>query len=1838
MYLDKKGEVVIVVIIALAVIISGFLAISSLDNGNSITGASIGLGDIKTQAVSCGDEITSDTTLGDNLGPCTAPWIDGLSIGADNLELDCGGFSIIGDPLEDGTIGIYNSRSFKNIIIKNCIITNFSTGIKLDQEANNTKIYNTTFKTNTGDGIYAAQSGYLLIQNNTFINQTNDGIQLVGMSHTLIQNSTFENNGISDLSSFHALHLDTGNGSTNHTFHTNTLYNNSISIEASVANTRFYNNIFNYTPIINNNAVTIWNTTYDNTTKNIVYGGATGGNWWHNYTGNDTNDDGIGDDSDYQITATYKDEEPLVTIYQFTAPNLDASFADYLEINSTFNETNPMTSGSNHSTRQNITFYNSTSGNKYLTVEAYFNQSVDLSTIRFYRNLTAENNVIAFAVSSLSSIAGIEPTHTIYLFNNNSGDGVTVCLSAETLDGVSITCNNKIQVTLQNITDAVNIENVTVTMDGDYYKITNISGTGVLLGSNSSLVLWDETDPNQPHGDALKHPDSNISFFANYTDSAGNLSSNANCTITYDNGSAFSMVYDSNKELFVANTSNLNEGITEWNVTCSALYKHTMFLNDSVNITTCPRYINNDYTLALNHTATGNCLIINSSNVNIDGAGYFINGDGTGSGIVSHGYKNITISNINIFNLSYAIYLNFSDNVTISQSNLTEFNDYGLLLTDTNNTYSSNLNISSNQLASSSLYVLYNSTSNNLTNCELKSTNQNIAADHQGNLSILNSSFQRDNMLVTSTGNVYVQWYLQYNVTADDGSPIPSAIVNTTYNFTFTNYSLEVDDDGLSPTIIATEFYENSVGKYYESPVKALSYASGFLQNLTYTNLTITNSTLTKVNLSTIPDVATNDCGTYTTDVNLSGGITYANSTYCIIAGANNIVINGNGSVIYGNDTSASYGFYGFRKKNVTLHNITFINFTNYQVYLVASDNFTFYNSSFYVNDSSNLGIYLYYSDDNNFTNNTIFTETTNGYGVYSYRSNRNIFFDNQITTIGKTSPGLYLTGQSNSNSILSNTINTTGASTRNIQLITSLSNTLSQNTIYANGSSSRGIDLTTSNSSTIFNNSINPAVDGIVISTSKLNNISNNVLNTSGDGIVLVGGQQNIVDLNLINSTSEGLFLSGSDYGTLRQNQIISDAVGAFLQIGAVGNNFSNNNFTVSSSGTYAVRFAGTDTNNTFINDYLNSSGNTNIYSAGNLGDNNYFINCSYNRNSITAAAPGRIYVQWYLDLTVQNISLDAINGSLININNSLNELEVSNLNTNTSGQIPRQTLTEFFENSTAKYYQTPQNITAIRITPTPAYRLNDTAINLTKTNSTAVTLIQQLNNDPILTNAVMNLTVVYTDTNYINANVTYTDADSDLGNITFIWYVNNNEIKRTYNTSVTGTSIVDNISLTDYDYNKGDVIRVNVTANDTYLTVVVTNTTTIPNKPPAVTIPAILPNPAYTNNTLTTNTTVTDDDGDLTQLWLDWYVDDALIKSENWGGLANGTVRTSTLASSNFVKNNIVNVTVIAYDGTSYSTRNWSINLNITNLLPVYNLTIGNFSMNTDQQTTLNLSTYFTDGDGDDLNYTIVNVSTVSFAINSTTKILTITSNSTTGSVSTFINATDGQNSTAGSNFTITVSAPSTSTSTSSGGRSGGPSKVIAKKEEEKKPVETDSKSTSSSGSECPTGQILVNGTCVDITEDPYENFKKLEEEFDQMYPTSFTKVFGEKIDMSCLTRSPDPLFKIKDENYIIALDALESKETVVMYELQDNILKLIWLVNEKEEKEICTELNFINQEEKDVFSSFNNILTQGNSLFTEFICFNSEVQSMIIIQDYVICEDLINKEYLINVNIVK
>ncbi len=127
----------------------------------------------------CGQEITEDTTLEDDLVCTSGP---GLIVAADNITLDLGGHTISGTP---GTPGIL-LRNVTGVTVQNGTVQGFGAGVVLSEGSRNT-IRNLTAQDNIGsvsgelgDGINVLNSSDNLIQgNNVLRNGPYSGISLV---------------------------------------------------------------------------------------------------------------------------------------------------------------------------------------------------------------------------------------------------------------------------------------------------------------------------------------------------------------------------------------------------------------------------------------------------------------------------------------------------------------------------------------------------------------------------------------------------------------------------------------------------------------------------------------------------------------------------------------------------------------------------------------------------------------------------------------------------------------------------------------------------------------------------------------------------------------------------------------------------------------------------------------------------------------------------------------------------------------------------------------------------------------------------------------------------------------------------------------------------------------------------------------------------------------------------------------------------------------------------------------------------------------------------------------------------------------------------------------------------------------------------------------------------------------------------------------------------------------------------------------------------------------------------------------------------------------------------
>jgi parallel beta-helix repeat protein len=134
----------------------------------------------------------------------------------------------------------------------------------------------------------------------------------------------------------------------------------------------------------------------------------------------------------------------------------------------------------------------------------------------------------------------------------------------------------------------------------------------------------------------------------------------------------------------------------------------------------CGSTITTDTTLDSDMTCSGTAITIGAANIILDGAGYTITGDRTGSGIVNPSYPNVTVKNCNITNCDTGIFFGHgADNGTITNNTLT-LNSPGIFLqANSNNTLTSNTANSNAGYISAGIYISggsYHTLDSNTTN------------------------------------------------------------------------------------------------------------------------------------------------------------------------------------------------------------------------------------------------------------------------------------------------------------------------------------------------------------------------------------------------------------------------------------------------------------------------------------------------------------------------------------------------------------------------------------------------------------------------------------------------------------------------------------------------------------------------------------------------------------------------------------------------------------------------------------------------------------------------------------------------------------------------------------------------------------------------------------------------------------------------------------------------------------------------------------------------------------------------------------------------------------------
>ncbi len=185
----------------------------------------------------------------------------------------------------NGERGIFMLQA-KNNVIENNTCHNNKWGIVLQNNAYNNTVVNNTNYGNLYYGILVQTSENNTVKFNKAFNNSYSGITIWNANNNIIySNSVFDNDEEGILLS----------ESSNNTIYSNHITGNYYGIYLSLSNNNtIYNNYFNNTINAYDEGNNIWNIS-KKAGRNIVGGAWLGGNYWHDYEGDDINGDDLGD-------------------------------------------------------------------------------------------------------------------------------------------------------------------------------------------------------------------------------------------------------------------------------------------------------------------------------------------------------------------------------------------------------------------------------------------------------------------------------------------------------------------------------------------------------------------------------------------------------------------------------------------------------------------------------------------------------------------------------------------------------------------------------------------------------------------------------------------------------------------------------------------------------------------------------------------------------------------------------------------------------------------------------------------------------------------------------------------------------------------------------------------------------------------------------------------------------------------------------------------------------------------------------------------------------------------------------------------------------------------------------------------------------------------------------------------------------------------------------------------------------------------------------------------------------------------------------------------------------
>ncbi len=572
------------------------------------------------------------------------------------------------------------------------------------------------------------------------------------------------------------------------------------------------------------------------------------------------------------------------------------------------------------------------------------------------------------------------------------------------------------------------------------------------------------------------------------------------------------------------------------------------------------------------------------------------------------------------------------------------------------------------------------------------------------NNTFLNCSY--DSEYLHSSNSINRKWYYQAYTNYSNGTAVAGANI-TAYNSSGNiQFAKQTNSSGWIPRQEVTEYVNRGGTRSYYNNYTINASKSGYVTDSNVFNFTTTKN---KVN-----DVFTLQgqglqCGTLDSENTiyiLSSNVS-SNGT-CFTVTQPNITLDCNGYWINytGNDTGYYFGI-ETNQFNTTVRNCNIYNYT-IGIFFNGADNGTIENNNIILYNNKTLpttvidygltprasGILIHDSANyNTIVNNTAYSRY--GRGIYINTASNNIIKNSNGSSY--FNPGIQVYGglghEGSHNSIINSfglseesngirlgyygyydsIINSTAISNLDYAILADYGEFIDVINSFANSSSNTGIHfLGIQNGKIINSTGVSGYSQGIIIDYESNNNL---ISNSTG-----IGHHTGIeIGWNTFSPSSNNTLIDSKGTGGI-----------SGIRLGGINNTAIRN----SAKGDNEAYYLANLNNSRIIDCVYTNGGLQDIYYSDGLSRNNTFLNCSYDDEFFTGSS-GELIRKWYYQAYTNYSNGTAVAGANITAYNSSGNIQFAK-QTNSSGWIPRQEVTEYVNRGGTRSYYNNYTINA--------------------------------------------------------------------------------------------------------------------------------------------------------------------------------------------------------------------------------------------------------------------------------------------------------------------------------------------------------------------------------------------------------------------------------------------------------------------------------------------------------------------------------------------------------------